>query len=77
MVTSFLKAGVPLSKLRYFREVLEQHAYKLADERGMFDLIPFVLAEVRKRLKAELEGHNISLIFDGTSCLGEALDLIV
>lgn len=77
VVTSFLKAGVPLSKLHHFREVLEQHAYRLADERGMFDLIPFVLSEEQKRLKAELKGKIVSLIFDGTSRLGEALAIIV
>lgn len=43
----------------------------------MFDLIPFVLSEEQKRLKAELKGKIVSLIFDGTSRLGEALAIIV
>ena len=68
---------MPLSKLRYFCEVLEQHVYKLVDDRGMFDLIPLILAEERKRIKAKLEGKNVSMIFDGTSRLGEALAVIL
>ena len=48
VVSAFLRAGVPLSKLHHFREVLEQHAYRLADRRGMYDLIPFVLADETK-----------------------------
>lgn len=77
VVTSFLKAGVPLSKLVHFREVLEQHAYKLADIRGMYDIIPFVLEEEQKRIKSEIQGKNISIIFDGTSRLGEVLAIVV
>ena len=77
VVSTFLRAGVPLSKLHHFREVLEQHAYRLADRRGMYDLIPFVLADETKQLKAEIEGRNVSIIFDGMTRLGEALAIIV
>ena len=34
-------------------------------------------AEEHKRIKAELEGKNVSVIFDGTSQLGDALALIL
>ena len=43
----------------------------------MYDLIPFVLANETKRLKAEIEGRNVSIIFDGTTWLGKALAIIV
>ena len=33
VVSAFLKAGVPLSKLECFREILEEHAYRLTDRR--------------------------------------------
>ena len=66
-----------MSKLWHFREVLEQHTYKLADDRGLFDLIPLILAKEPKRIKAELEGKNVSVIFDGTSRLGEVLAVIL
>ena len=60
-VTAFLKAGVPLTKLHHLREVLEQHAYQLADRHGMSDLIQFVLAEKQKRIEDEIQGKNISV----------------
>ena len=45
VVKSFLRVGTPLNKLQYFRELLEEHAYKLADNCGMYDLIPFVMTD--------------------------------
>lgn len=57
VLTAFLKAGVPLNKLDHFHEVLEEHAYKLADRCGMYNLIPFMLAyRSRSTLKLQLEG---------------------
>ena len=41
VVTTFLKAGIPLTKLHHFRDLFEERAYKLADQHGMHDLIPF------------------------------------
>ena len=72
-----MEAGVPLNKLHHFREILEQHGYKVGDQRGMYDLIPFVFDEEQKRIKTEIQGKNISVIFDGTTRLGEALAIIV
>ena len=77
VLTAFLKAGAPLTKLHYFCEVLEQYAYKLADRRGMCDLIPFVLAEEQKQIKDEIHGKNISVNFNGTTRLGEAFATII
>ena len=77
VIRVFLRAGVPLSKLHHFREVLEQYAYKLPDRRGMYDLIPFVLLYKTKQIKAEIEGRNVSIIFDGTTRLGEALAIVI
>ena len=50
--------------------MLEEHAYKLVDRRGMYDHIPFVLADEQKRNKAEKH-------LDGTTRLGEALTVVV
>lgn len=77
VLTAFLKAGVPLNKLDHFREVIEEHAYKLADGRGMCNLIPFVLEEEQKCIKAEIGGKSISVIFTGTTRLGEVLAVVV
>ena len=45
VVSTFLKAGVPLAKITLLRGLLEEHAYSLSDRHGMGDLIPFILSE--------------------------------
>ena len=76
VVKTFLQAGVPLSKLNIFRDLLEENGYRLSDRRFMFDLIPFILKEEEK-LKEELKGKHLGVVFDGTTRLGEALAIIV
>ena len=39
VVTTFMKAGVPLAKVDHFRELLEENAHSLTDRRGICDLI--------------------------------------
>jgi len=73
VVTTFLRAGVPLAKIDLFRDLLEEHAYSLSDRCGMCDMIPFIQSEEQQQIKTELEGEKVSVIFDGTTRLGEAL----
>lgn len=77
VVRAFLKAGIPLAKLDHFRDILEENAYRLSDRRGMSDLIPFILSEEVQCIAQEIEGKHVSIIFDGTSRLGEALAIVV
>ena len=77
VLTTFLKAGVPLAKIEHFRELLETNAYRLCDRRGMCDLIPFVQSEEQQRIRADLQGKKVSVIFDGTTRLGEALVIVL
>lgn len=77
VVKTFLQAGVPLSKLSIFRDLLEENGYRLSDRRFMFDLIPFILKEEEENLKEELRGKHLGVVFDGTTRLGEALVIIV
>ena len=39
VVTAFMTAGVPLSKVEFFRPILEENAYRLCERRGLFDLV--------------------------------------
>ena len=39
VVKAFLQAGVPLSKIRHFCELLEENGYRPNDKRHLFDLI--------------------------------------
>ena len=77
VVTAFLRAGVPLNKLDCFRELLEEHAHRLTDRRHMSDLIPVIASQEQSLIKEELKGKFISIIFDGTTRLGEAMAILV
>ncbi len=49
----------------------------LTDSRSLMDMIPFILSEERARLRTELSGKFLSIIFDGTTRLGEVLAIVV
>ncbi len=79
VVMAFMQAGIPLAKLdcHGLRDLLQENGYRLSDTRHMFDLVPFVLQEERSRLRAEIHGKCVSVIFDGTTRLGEVLAVVV
>ena len=68
VLTAFMKAGIPLNKLSCFRPLLESNGLRLTH---MSNLIPFVLENELAQLKSELSNKAVSIIFDGTSRLGE------
>ena len=72
VVMAFLRAGIPIAKLEFLRDILEENALCLTDTRHMLDLVPFILEEERSRIKEEIQGKCLSLVFDGTSRLGRA-----
>ena len=43
----------------------------------MSDFIPFILSEEKRRLREEMNGKDVAVIFDGTSRLGEALVVVL
>ena len=45
VVRLFLRAAVALNKLDCFRDLLEEHAWRLTDGRHISDLVPFLLKE--------------------------------
>ena len=60
VVTCFLRAGVPLSKLACFLELLEENAFRVSDRRHMSDLIPFIVQEEQALIK---KGKCVSVIY--------------
>ena len=77
VVSCFLRAWVPLSKIDCFRGLLEESGYRLTDRRHLFDIISFILAEEVERLKQEMAHRDLSVAFDGTTRLCEALAVVV
>ena len=66
----------PISKIGEFRDILEENYLRLAGRKPMSDLIPFILKEERSRIQSEIDGKPLSIVFDGTTRLGEALAVI-
>ena len=79
VVLTLMEAGIPLSKLDCpgLRELLEENSFRLTDSRHMVDMIPFVLQEQHTWVRNEIQGKDVSLIFDGTTRLGEVLVVIL
>ena len=77
VVTAFLCAAVPLSKMEHFQELFEEGGYRLTDRRHMFDLIPFIQKQEVEIIRKEISSKKISVIFDGTTYMGEALAIAV
>ena len=71
--STYLCAGVPLDNLVYFRELLEENVFCLVDKRYLLDLVTLILKEERACKRLEIADKLVSVIFDGTSCLGEAM----
>ena len=76
VLKTFLKAGIPLQKMDDFHELLEG-GYRLTYVPNMRQLIPFVRKKEEEMIKGEISGHNVSVIFDGTTRLSEALAIVV
>ena len=60
-----------------FRDLLEENGYRLTDRRHLFDLLPFILKHEEEQICQEIAGKHVSVIFDGTTHLGEAMAILV
>lgn len=76
VLQAFLASGTPLNRLRFFRPVLERDGLKLTDASHMAQYIPLVEEREYKLLKMELHSHFLGIAFDGTSRLGEAVNVV-
>ena len=60
VVTSFLKAGVPLSKIDCFRDLLEKNAFRLSQESNLSQLVPFIHQQAQISVKNQIDQQEIS-----------------
>ena len=72
VVKTFLREAVPISKVDAFRD-----SFRLTDRRHMCDLIPFIITQEKADIKAEIVGKPVSVVFDGTTRLGEAMAIVI
>ena len=77
VVQVFLKAGIPLAKVDCLRELLEENSSTLTSSSNLRQLIPFILHEEVAKIKREIEGRPVSIIFDGTTHVCEAMVIVL
>ena len=79
VVLAFMEAGIPPAKLDCpaLRELLEESRFRLAHSRHMMDLVLFILQEELSRTRNEVVSKCVSVIFDGTTRLGEVLVVVL
>ena len=77
-VQSFLKAGIALQKIDHLRPLLEANNCSLTHSSHLTTYIPFILEEEDKHLHAEIASTTaLSVVFDGSTHLGEAVAIII
>ena len=72
-----LKAGVPLSKVDLFEDLLEEHGYALTSSTNLRQLIPFIHQEELSKIKQEILNQPLSIIFDATTHVCEAFVVVL
>ena len=77
VVEQFLKSGIPMSKIDNLRSLLEEGSYRLTHSSHLSEYIPVIHSEENKKMKGEIEGLDVSVIFDGSTRLGEALAIVL
>ena len=77
VMESMMYAGIPYAKIDMLRHLLEREGHPLTDASHLARMyIPQIEAREIKRIVKELFQHHFSLIFDGTTRLGEAINMV-
>lgn len=73
----FLKSGTPLERVHFFRPLLERADVAITEGNHLKRYVPLIEQAEFARTKAELEREHVSVFFDGTTRLGEAVNIVV
>ena len=77
VISTFMRAGVPLHKVDFFRSLLEETGFSLSGSQHLRELIPCILDNEKKTIKDEIRGKCVSVIFDGTTHVCEAMAILL
>ena len=78
LVEALLKAGIPLLKADSLRPFLEKYGHRLTSRNHLAEFIPMIRQKEIGFVKSEIAANSaFSVIFDGSTRLGEALAIIV
>eukprot|EP00966_Prymnesium_polylepis_P321289 7377594-Prymnesium_polylepis.1 len=72
-----LSAGVPMEKIDALRPLLERANNSLTDSSNLKMYIPKIETREVELLTKEIDGQRVTIIFDGTTRLGEALVILI
>ena len=75
VVRAMLKAGIPISKVDSFRDVLEDNSLSLTRACNLEQLLPFILHQEVAALKEIIA--LVSIILNGTTHICEAMVIIL
>ena len=72
-----LKAGISIKQIDCFRSLLEEHAFALTSLSNLRQIIPFIRNREIERLKRDIEKRPVSIIFNGTTHICEAMVVLL
>lgn len=77
VVQALLKAVITLAKADCLRELLEEDSPTLTSATNLCQLLPFILHDEMEKLKGKIQGHPVSITFDGTTHVCEAMVILL
>ena len=77
VVEACLYAGIPMEKIDHLRELLERGGTELTASNNLKAMVPKIERFELERLRKELEGQRVCVIFDGTTRLGECIAVLL
>ena len=77
VVESMLHAGVAIHKVDHLRPLLQRSNHSLTDSSHLSMFIPKIESREVELLIKEISGQRVTIIFDGTTRLGEALVILI
>ena len=77
VITAMIKAGLPVKKIDCFRSLFEEHTFSLTSSTNLCQIIPLVHKIEMDKIKKAMDKKRISIIFDGTMNVCNAMVIVV
>jgi hypothetical protein len=77
VVETCLYAGIAIEKIDHLRTLLERGGTALTDSANLREMVPKIETFELTRLRKELEGQRVCVIYDGTTRLGECIAVLL
>jgi hypothetical protein len=76
VVETILPSGTPLTVVDMFRPLLQRAGFALTDSAHLQVYIPRIEEKEDTKINVEIAGQYLSIAFDGTTRLGEAINIV-